>query len=258
MNLDDVMSQIEDELEWRQSELRLLKNQVGALAKVSEKLKYRKALVVMLYSHFEGFSKKAFSIYLTAINQENLDCSLANEHLAAASLDRVFGAYENRDLKCEIFRGALPEDGKLHRFARQVDLVIQLDELFRQKLVLPDEIADTESNLKPIVLRKILFRLGFKHDAFESYEGSIHQLLNKRNNVAHGVERGGVTAQDYDDLERKTFRVMIGLKNMLWQSLKDKHFLIKKAVPPASAPQPVPVAANLPPQAPEAAGGNSL
>ena len=42
-----------------------------------------------------------------------------------------------------------------------------------------DKVVDPESNLKPDVIRKTLFRLGFQHDTFHPHEATVHQLLNK-------------------------------------------------------------------------------
>jgi HEPN superfamily RiboL-PSP-like protein len=50
-----------------------------------------------------------------------------------------------------------------------------------------------ESNLKPVVLRKILFRLGFPPETFASHEGTIHRLVNRRNNIAHGLSAAVLT-----------------------------------------------------------------
>ena len=62
MNIIEVRAEFEEELTWRVDEIRLLHNQLGYIRKEADKMRYRKALVVMLYSHFEGFCKTAFSI----------------------------------------------------------------------------------------------------------------------------------------------------------------------------------------------------
>ena len=72
MNLLDIRAQIEEEITWRSDEIRFLKNQLSNIQKETEKEKYRKSLVVMLYSHYEGFSKTIFQIYINEINPEFL------------------------------------------------------------------------------------------------------------------------------------------------------------------------------------------
>ena len=60
MDLDDVIAQIEEELTWRMDELRFLRNQLANIPDEKNKKRYRKTLIVMLYSYYEGFSKSAF------------------------------------------------------------------------------------------------------------------------------------------------------------------------------------------------------
>ena len=67
MNLADIRAELEDELRWRTEELRFFKNQLSDFRSDDERNRFRRALVVMLYSHFEGFWKAAFSIYVKAL-----------------------------------------------------------------------------------------------------------------------------------------------------------------------------------------------
>lgn len=225
MNLPDIHAQLEEELSWRWAEMRLLRNQLGYIADGFNKGRYRKALVVMLYSHFEGFCKTAFSIYVTAINQEQLLCAEANDFIAAASLADVFDAYENRDKKCQLFRKSLPDDAKLHRFARQVDFVVALSDLPNKPVnIRVDSIVDTESNLNPVVMNKILYRLGLPHDAFAAQVGAIHRLLERRNNIAHGAEKGVIAQKDYESLEVAAYDVMSALIRMIVDALGRQAF----------------------------------
>jgi RiboL-PSP-HEPN len=191
LNIVEVRAQLEEELTWRLDEIRFLHNQLSYMRKEEEKKRYRKALVVMLYSHFEGFCKTAISIYATTINQENLACSLVTDQIIAASLATVFQDFENTDKKSNIFRRDLPEDTNIHRFARQVELISVLDEIWMLPVNIPvDDVVVTEANLKPPI---ILYRLGLPHDAFKENEGKIHLLLNYRNSISHGAAKDGIS-----------------------------------------------------------------
>jgi hypothetical protein len=225
MNLLDIRAQIEEEITWRSDEIRFLKNQLSIIQKDTDKEKYRKSLIVMLYSHYEGFCKTVFQIYINEINKENLTRADANYFIATASLDDAFKYYENRDKKNAYFKNPLPHDEKLHKFSRQVDFLQLVDDIWSQKLVIPEKIVDTEANLKPIVLRKLLFRLGFNHTCFATYEGLIDQLLNKRNNVAHGSHKEGIKETDYEKIETATFKVMDELKKLIMDALSQKLYL---------------------------------
>lgn len=225
MNLADIYAQIEEEISWRRDEIRFLKNQLSFIQNEDEKNKYRKSLVVMLYSHYEGYCKTIFQIYIKSINNEFLSRKNVNNIIVASSLSEIFKAYSNLDKKNKFFKNVLPDDDKLHLFSRQVEFINMIDSLWDEVVYIPENIVDTESNLKPVVLRKILFRLGFEYDSFLPYEGLIHKLLNKRNAVAHGAEKGGVEEKEYEEVEKVTFTIMDDLKKMVTDALDKRQFL---------------------------------
>ena len=225
MNILDIRAQLEEELTWRLNELRFLRNQLAFIKDHDQKKLFRKSILVMLYSHFEGFCKTVFLIYIKTINQERVTRSNANDFIATASLVEIFRAYDNLDKKCELFKRALPDDNKLHKFARQVDFVREFNVFLAKIVDLPESIVDVESNLKPIVLRKILYRLGFPHDAFESFEGEINHLLNLRNSIAHGAYKQGLEQAEYAKIETATFDVMFRIKKIIISALDKQEFL---------------------------------
>ena len=53
--LENIRTQLEGELKWRLDEIHFLHNQQNHISNEKDQNCYRKALVVMLYSHFEGF-----------------------------------------------------------------------------------------------------------------------------------------------------------------------------------------------------------
>lgn len=225
MNILDIRAQLEDDLTWRENEIRFFRNQLANIADDNGKKLYRKALIVMLYSHYEGFCKTAFLIYVKAINNEIIKRGNATPYIVAASLAEVFKAYENTDKKCEYFKHALPEDEKIHRFARQVDFVKDFNDIWNVIVDIPETIVDTESNLKPVVLRKILYRLGFAYDLFDKHEGQINHLLARRNNIAHGIEKAGLDEKVYLDIEKATLNIMNELIKKIIEALISKAFL---------------------------------
>lgn len=137
---------MEIELAWRQEEIAFFKNQLNYVTE-DKKGKYRKSLVLILYSHFEGYTKICLQTYIQYINSQNLDRRDVNFGLMVAGMNKEFLAYENLDRKCDIFRKELPEDAKLHRLFRRVDFMEELDNFMNQKLHIQDSLIDTESNL---------------------------------------------------------------------------------------------------------------
>lgn len=229
MNLIDIRSQIEQELTWRQNELRFFRNRLSDIPDPNDKMVYRKALVVMLYSHYEGFCKMLFLIYVNAINLETIPREAANCFISTASMASVFDMYDDGRKKCDWFRSSAPDDAKIHKFARQVDLVKNLREHSVATVMIPDSVVDTESNLWPVVLRKILFRLGFQHDCFQDNEGAIFNLLNRRNSIAHGTQKEGLSEQQYEELERSINGVMHRLGELVYEGLQNGIYLSEQS-----------------------------
>lgn len=226
MNLADIRAELEDELEWRLEELRFFKNQLADMRTKDQRDRHRRALVVMLYSHFEGFWKAAFSIYVKAINAELILCKDATHSLVAASLFDLLAGLSDHQKKHPFFRSKVPEDTKLHQLHRQIEFLSRLPDMEATKVDIPiDKVVDPESNLKPDVIRKNLIRLGFQHDMFQRHEGTVHQLLNKRNAVAHGSTRQGVEEDDYNKLEAAVLNIMDDVVKLLFESLRRRVYL---------------------------------
>lgn len=226
MNVAEVRAELEEELSYRLDEIRFFRNQLSDMEDVVEKERFCKCLVVMLYSHFEGFWKAAFSIYLKAINQESIKCKDAIEHIVAASMSELFNALADPNSKCSFFRRTAPDDTKLHRFARHTEFAGRINEAFDGNVEIPiDEVVDTESNLTPVVVRKNLFRLGFSHEVFKAEEGTINELLRRRNDIAHGSARHGVPVESYSLLETAVIGVMNRVVILVFESLNLRSFL---------------------------------
>lgn len=227
MKVAEFRAQLEAEFEWRSAEIRFFQNLCEKLAELDEKNQFRRALILLLYSHFEGYCKFALTLYLSAINNAGLVCNQANSAIVAASLHDVFIKLRDGAGKAPEFRNKLPDDSKLHRLALDREFIERTSEIMSRPVVIPDKAVNTESNLKPIVLRKNLYRLGLPHDQFESFEGSIDQLLEYRNKIAHGETRTGVEQAKYESLRESAFRIMTGITTGITKAFDEKWFLAK-------------------------------
>jgi hypothetical protein len=225
MEISAVWAEIEAEQEWRESELRALQNMAESLPSEAEKDRFRRALVMMLYAHFEGFCKFSLGLYVREVNSARITCGDATYAIAAASLTDMFEALRNPLKKCDEFRNELPDDEKLHRFARDREFIERTHEIESRIVSIPDHIVDVEDNLKPIVLRKLLFRLGMDHDQFAAIEGQIHWLLNYRNGIAHGSFRDGVSEDRYHPLYEAVFNIMNAVKRDVLTALSNRGYL---------------------------------
>lgn len=225
MNVADVRAEMEGDLSWRQDEIRFLQNQSVLLASVDQQDQFRRAMIVLLYAHFEGYCKFALSVYVNVVNQAGLPCRDANVALAAASLGDVLAALRNPSSKCDEFRNALPDDSGLHLFAREREFVEKTAGLEARRVTIPDGVVDMESNLKPVVLRKNLYRLGLPIDTFESVEGPINRLLNSRNKIAHGESKSGVPLKSYEEVRDAVYQVMQSLTIEVTKAIIEQKFL---------------------------------
>lgn len=225
MNKLDFMSQIEEELSWRVVELKFFTNQLSIIEKEKDREKYRKSLIVMLYSYYEGFCKAAFKLYIDMINSKELMREEANLFIKTASFESVFASYSNSSKKDERFKKHLPDDTKLHRYSRQVTFVNEFTQFLTEKVELPEEIVDTESNLKPIVLKKILYRLGFEIDELKISENTINSLIAHRNSISHGSMQKGVTEQQYTKLENEVLDLMTKISKMIQDATVEELYL---------------------------------
>lgn len=113
MTANELREELEEELRWRQEELAFFKNQLSNINSEEDSCRYRKSLVFLLYSHFEGYVKIALQTYIKYLNSLSLYQRDVIPALAAAGMHKEFLAYENLDKKCSVFRTRLPDDTSL-------------------------------------------------------------------------------------------------------------------------------------------------
>ncbi len=118
MNIAEIWAEIEKDLAWRQDELRFFQNQLVSLPSDDEQRRFRRALVLLLYAHFEGFCRFALLLYVRNVNATGIKCDEANFAIAAASLSDLFKTLRNPEKKIPEFKHSLPGDVNLHQFGR--------------------------------------------------------------------------------------------------------------------------------------------
>lgn len=223
-DLASVRAELESEQTWRQDEIRFLRNQLASISGNKRKMQFRRALVVMLYAHYEGFCKFALERYVRAVNDADIKCGEATAAVVAGSWRKIFTAIETGDQKSKVFKSRLPNDDRLHRFARRREFIEEFRDFESQVAEIPSDTIDTESNLWPIVMQKNLYLIGLDHEAFSQHDGNIRQLMHRRNNISHGLERDGLTAQKYNKIERAVFKIMDDLMTLLMDAIAMEHY----------------------------------
>lgn len=225
MTIKEVWAQLEQELSWRHGEIRMLSNSRSSLRKESEQDRFRRAQLVMLYAHVEGYCKVALLVYLNAINHKAIQRSAVCDQLVASSLHGLFHALQFGDRKGKVFKSPVPDDETLLLLSRRCDFVKEFDSMMHQPLKVPEEAVSTEDNLSSRVLRKCFLKLGFPLNLLESYEANLDELVNRRNNIAHGIDDGVVRATDYDRLQRAVFGAMDLIALAITEALEQESYL---------------------------------
>jgi len=235
VNLSELRAELEADRAWREEEIRRFQNQGTQLLNPADLDLYRRLLVLILYAHYEGFCKFAFTLYIGAINRESLQVAEVSHAIAAIAMSDILKALANPDSKADEFRNVLLDDPKVNKFARQREFLRRLDTYRAQTVSIPDDAIDFESNLKPVVLRKSLYQIGLRHDQFKSIEGEITQLLKSRNDIAHGSTKAGIDGKTYSRLRQCAFKVMAVVLSQISQALASEDFRKREPIPlPAS------------------------
>lgn len=225
MTPDEFRAELEEELRWRQEELVFFKNQLINIESEVDADRYRKSLVLILYSHFEGYVKIALQTYIKYINSLSLQRRDVLPALAAAGMNREFLAYENLDRKCSVFKTELPDDTTLHRFYRRVDFIQQMEEFQNSILHLDDTVVNTESNLRYVILQKNLYNLGIPITLFDEHAREIDALVNRRNSIAHGNSHAGVSRAEFTKWESKVQRILSDITRLLYDYANRQRYL---------------------------------
>lgn len=166
----ELQESIDNDIAQRKKELINLK---GLLlnAKAKNELLLAKCLVVMSYSHWEGFVKTATKIYMKYVKFQGLNANQYSQELRSALTYRQI--MKTSDSVVNKIR--LTEDCLYNNIALNVDV---------------DDLCDTESNLSFDVLKKILYNVGLRTSAFDTKEIYINEkIVGDRNKFAHGEIR---------------------------------------------------------------------
>jgi hypothetical protein len=221
---DDVFRQMENDRSIRESEIRLVGNIARRTSNVSERNMLFRTSVLLTYSHLEGFCKFALTAYLSAINAMNLSIEEASSAIVAASMTEIFAALRHPQTKHEFFANALPDDTKLHLVAREREFIENFQSALLRPVKLSDDLIDTESNLKPIVLMKNLYKLGLDFKSVTAHSGNVHKLLNVRNAIAHGDTLRIPKEEEIDNYVATTFGVMSFVQREIHAALQHGAF----------------------------------
>lgn len=222
MNISELRAQLEDDLAWRLDELRHLRNTLlGHVDPESWPVSAIRAIIVMQYAHLEGFTRNAFSLYVTAINDERLDASSIHPNLFASAMISEFESLRLGGGEQE------SEEARLTRRARkQVEFVQKLLAVGKGPLIIKsDEAVAMEMNFGVDVLRRTLFRLGVSEDEINrSHYTSLEFIRNARNDIGHGSRRERIPPRMFEAHRAKCEQFMTDLARLVTTAVTQQWY----------------------------------
>jgi hypothetical protein len=218
---DDVFEDLEGDRRSRESEIRLIERLIELSDSQDEKGMLRRSIVLLTYSHLEGYCKFALLAYAAALNAMKLNCAEASYPIAAASLAKVFAALRDPNSKHDAFRRTLPDDAQLHLAAREQIFIETYEHISSTTVNIADQVIDSKYNLSPVILKKMLFQLGLPYPSVEAQSGNIYKLLQIRNAIAHGDRLRVPSEADVADCTSAMFDVMSFLQDEVFRALKN-------------------------------------
>ena len=178
---DKLTDLINEDFAWRRKELKLVNDHVPDKPSPKQNAALRFS-VPILYAHWEGFVKKSTEVYLEYVAKKYLKHNELKPQFIALSLSKKLGQLEIKNLE---------EKSKTVEFL--------INEFDKSSNILTKNVIQTKSNLKYYVFQEILFVIGLNESKFSSYKSLIDDLVNARNNIAHG---------EYLRVDFKTFQIM--------------------------------------------------
>src|SRR4028118_1366781 len=87
------LKELEDDLNWRETELAILKQQAVLASKDSDRYRVLlRAMWALLYAHYEGFCKFAWDLYLEELQKAGVKRKNCKDEIAKLSLQKKFKA----------------------------------------------------------------------------------------------------------------------------------------------------------------------
>lgn len=204
---NQLMSYLEDDFAWRRKELKIIKDQIPNKSGPKQSAALRFA-VPILYAHWEGFVKKSCELYLEYVAKQHLKHNELKPQFIALSLSKKLGNLEIKNLV---------EKSKTVEFL--------LGALDKNSNILTRDVIKTRSNLRYNVLEEILFVVGIDETKFRPKKSLINDLVDSRNNIAHG-DYLRVAFDTYEILHEDTQALMKSLKIEIENAATLKSFKI--------------------------------
>lgn len=221
MNIIKLEEKLSRDLSFRKQEITILDQNVFSVTKKEPVIK---SSFLILYAHFEGFTKKAMRLYLEYINKQSIEVKQLNPHLQTLShVSKIV------DIK---------QSNSVRKYHELLEVINTDDRIFKVKQK-DRSIIDTESNLKYKKLLDFLFMLGLSPKSFEmNLSGKKisldtrdkfidEKILMKRNGIAHG-ENIKIDISEFQEVKEFIIEYMDKLNYYILEVCNQENYKIKK------------------------------
>jgi hypothetical protein len=204
------LKQLEDDLNWRETELAILKQQAVLASKDSDRYRVLlRAMWALLYAHYEGFCKFAWDLYLEELQKAGVKRKNCKDEIAKLSLQKKFKA----------LKGNLSPEN-LWNFG-QTDFEIMLED----NLDFHQISLETQSNLYPSLFKENVIQAGLTCTLVDKYKIELKSLVTRRNEIAHGEKMTIKNIDEYKKYEDAALEVMHELAISIIECLDKKLYL---------------------------------
>ncbi|CAM4328422.1 MAE_28990/MAE_18760 family HEPN-like nuclease [Zobellia roscoffensis] len=215
MRYEEFESFLDEDLSWRKKEV----SELFLLAKDNiDKETLRKSLILLLYSHWEGYIKKASKLYIKYISEKKIKINLLSTNFTAITLKSQISKCIDESANLTLANELTFMASYIKKQERKFKININPDNDFENQVI------DTHSNLKPKVFKNIIKILGLSYkSAIETREHYIDShLLSNRNSISHGnpfdhnAQDGfSLTLTDIEKLKKIVFSIIDNFRDEL-------------------------------------------
>ena len=197
------------EVDWRTNELSIIRT-IPLLFNFSDKQKeiLEKYSVAAIYSIWEGFVTKSFTLYIREINSLNLTCDKINLNILTHDIFIKFD---------------LTEEERKH-FKHKCSFVNNIFEYSKLPVTISPNIP-TEANVNFKVINKILNHFNLEELPKNDFDGRLNKLLRYRNNIAHGECSLPVTKEIIQDFNLTVIDAMHEVTTRIIEGFINKNYL---------------------------------
>lgn len=214
---EDYEQSLDEDLGWRRTELNYLKDQLASANSSSPQSPATRALgralTVMCYAHWEGYSKNALERYARLVAKRRPALSQAGPGLALNHVQHLTRRIASGDSSAE--QELLAITGKAHDPRLHVDR---------------DALSDSKSNLRFAVLKSLLTTGCIPVEPFTLKAKLIDvRLCDRRNDIAHG--RNLLTPADEGiELCDETVQLLETMRSIMVSQVSCKRYLTHSEV----------------------------